>query len=180
MRRAGVTGFAVLALPATAAAQSPPARPHASSWRVPALHGVGLPVGQRVAASLLWTRAFSLEDGDRNLKHLRAGYTQAPVFDPRRPLFEWDGDRWEINDLRGSGHLDTGARERTRANLMAMLGDNRVRLSHTTTMHGDEPHTAVHLAMPSSAGALDSLPTIVQASWAGATSSHFDFTATRD
>jgi hypothetical protein len=102
-----------------------------------------------------------------------------------------------INDLHGSGHLDTpvaidlrftggtfrldtGARERTRANLTAMLGDNRVRLSHTTTMHGDEPHIAVRLAMPSSAGLLDGLPTIVQASWAGASSSNFDFTVTRD
>jgi hypothetical protein len=97
VRRAGVTGIAVLALTATAEAQSPPARPHASSWLVPALHGAGLLVGQRVGASLLWTRAFSLEDGDRNLRHLRAGYTQPPAFDPRRQLFEWDGDRWEIN-----------------------------------------------------------------------------------
>lgn len=142
-----MTGFAVLALTATAAAQSSPARPHASSWRVPALHGAG--------------------------------------------------DRWEINDLRGSGpldtpvaidlrfaggtfRLDTGARERARANLTAMRGDNRVRLSHTTITHGDEPHIAVHLAMPSSAVALDSLPTLVQGSWAGATSSHFDFTVPRD
>ncbi|MDO9022494.1 MAG: hypothetical protein Q8S73_27065 [Deltaproteobacteria bacterium] len=102
-----------------------------------------------------------------------------------------------ISDLRGNGHLDTpvaielrftggtfrldtGARERTRANLTAMLSDNRVRLTHTTTMHGEEPHIAVQLAMPSSAGVLDGLPTIVQASWAGATSSNFEFTVTRD
>lgn len=103
----------------------------------------------------------------------------------------------EIADLHGRGHLDTpvaidlhfvggtfrldtGSRERTRADLVAMLGDNRVRLHHTTEMHGEEPHIAVRMTMPSSSGPLDGLATIVQASVAGASSSNFDFTVTRD
>jgi hypothetical protein len=86
-------------------------------------------------------------------------------------------------DLRfvgGTFRLDTGSRERTRADLTAMLGDNRVRLHHTTQMHGDEPHITVRMTMPASSGPLDGLATIVQASIAGASSPNFDFTVTRD
>lgn len=72
-------------------------RPHAESWLVPALHGVGLLATQRVGAMLLWPHAFSLEDGDRNLRFLRMAYTEPPKFDASRRLFEWDGDRWQIN-----------------------------------------------------------------------------------
>jgi hypothetical protein len=72
-------------------------RPHRTSWLVPTLHGVGLLAAQRVGAMLLWRRAFSLEDGDRNLRYLRMAYTQAPTFDPSRRWFEWDGDQWSIN-----------------------------------------------------------------------------------
>lgn len=93
------------ALAAPAAAQTA-ARPHATSWLVPVLHGAGLLAGQRVAESVLWTHAFSLENGDRNLDHLRVAYTQPPVFDPHRAAFEWDGDRWEINLL---GHAAMGS-----------------------------------------------------------------------
>ncbi len=96
--RAPAVALAVCVLAAAARVESQPIeRPHASSWLVPALHGTGLLLGQRAAAMLLWQHAFSLEDGNRNLDHLRAAYTQPPVFDPSRRLFEWDGDRWEIN-----------------------------------------------------------------------------------
>jgi len=98
VRRAATAALAVMALAADAAAQTQPSpRPHAESWLVPVLHGTGLLLGQRVAESLLWTHAFSLEDGDRDLAHLRVAYTEPPVFDPHRRPFEWDGDRWEIN-----------------------------------------------------------------------------------
>jgi len=95
---AAVFAASLIALAPVAGAQSPPPpRAHASSWLVPILHGSGLLLGQRVAAMRLWPHAFSLEDGTRNLDHLEVAYTQPPVFDPRRRLFEWDGDRWEIN-----------------------------------------------------------------------------------
>ena len=98
MRPAWASSLAAIALAADAGAQSPrPEAPHAVSWAVPALHAAGLLLGQRVAAMRLWPHAFSLEDGERNLEHLRVAYTRPPVFDPRRQLFEWDGDRWEIN-----------------------------------------------------------------------------------
>jgi len=80
-------------------AQEPP---HATSWLVPALHGVGLLAAQRVGAMLLWRPAFSLEDGDRNLRFLRLAYTEPPTFDASRRPFAWDGDRWQIN-LVGHG-----------------------------------------------------------------------------
>lgn len=80
-------------------AQEPP---HEPSWLVPALHGVGLLTAQRAGAMLLWQHAFSLEDGDRNLRSLRMAYTEPPKFDASRRFFEWDGDRWQIN-LVGHG-----------------------------------------------------------------------------
>lgn len=79
-----------------------PAVPRASNWLVPALHATGLFAAERVGAMLLWRHAFSLEDGDRDLRFLREAYTRPPVFDARRRLFEWDGDRWSIN-LWGHG-----------------------------------------------------------------------------
>jgi hypothetical protein len=86
----------------------------------------------------------------------------------------------DLTFVGGTFRLDTGSRERTRADLVAMLSDNRVRLHHTTTMSGDEPHITVRMTMPSDSGPLDGLSTILQASLAGATSSNFDFTVTRD
>jgi len=78
------------------------AQPHRESWLVPSLHAAGLLAAQRGGAMLLWRRAFSLEDGERNLRLLRAAYTRPPHFDPDRRFFEWDGDRWLIN-LWGHG-----------------------------------------------------------------------------
>lgn len=100
MRRALAAACSVAALAADAGAQTPPVPPqraHASSWLVPVLHGTGLLLTQRVVAMRLWQPAFSLENGDRNLANLRLGFTLPPRFDPSRQLFEWDGDRWEIN-----------------------------------------------------------------------------------
>ncbi len=78
------------------------AQARTESWLVPSLHAAGLFAAQRVGAMLLWPHAFSLEDGDRDLRFLREAYTQPPVFDARRRFFEWDGDRWSIN-LWGHG-----------------------------------------------------------------------------
>lgn len=97
MRPRPIALAACLFVASTGAAAQTPERPHETSWLVPTLHGAGLLLGQRAAAMLIWQHAFSLEDGDRNLEHLRVAYTQPPVFDPDRRLFEWDGDRWEIN-----------------------------------------------------------------------------------
>ncbi len=103
-RRADAQPLGPHALPAQTTLAEPAltARPHAESWLVPTLHGVTLLAAQRVGAMLLWPRAFSLEDGDRNLRFLREAYTMPPKFDPSRRFFEWDGDRWTIN-LVGHG-----------------------------------------------------------------------------
>jgi Domain of unknown function (DUF3943) len=91
--------LSLVGAPGVAAAQS---RAHRESWLVPSLHAVGLLGAERVGAMLLWPHAFSLEDGDRNLRFLREAYTQPPIFNARRRFFEWDGDRWSIN-LWGHG-----------------------------------------------------------------------------
>lgn len=67
------------------------------SWTIPILHASGQLAAQRVGAMLLWRDAFSLSDGARDLAFLRDAYTKPPKFDPHAKLFEWDGDRWEIN-----------------------------------------------------------------------------------
>lgn len=103
-----------------------------------------------------------------------------------------------LNDLAGSGRLDTpipiqlrltggtfrfdsGSRdERVRADTRGVLGDNRVRLRCRASVRDDGSHVAVRLALPSSAGPLNNLTTIVQASVASLTSSHFDFSVSRD
>ena len=101
-RRAALAVFVSLSLVAGSAGAQTSERPHAQSWLVPSLHGVGLLTAQRVGAMLLWRHAFSLEDGDRNLRGLRDAYTLPPKFDPDRRFFEWDGDHWVIN-LWGHG-----------------------------------------------------------------------------
>ncbi len=102
-----------------------------------------------------------------------------------------------LESLRGSAHLDTpipirmrftggtfrynsGSRDRVRANITAVLDDNRVRLRCTTIMRGDTPRISVRLGLPASAGPLDSLPTIAQAGLADHFVSNFDFTVDRD
>ncbi len=102
-----------------------------------------------------------------------------------------------LESLTGSAHLDTpipirmrftggtfrfasGDRDRVRANVTAILDDNRVRLRCTTTMRGDTPRISVRLSLPASAGLLDSLPTIAQAGLADHFVSNFDFSVDRD
>lgn len=103
-----------------------------------------------------------------------------------------------LHDLAGSGRLDTpipiqlrltggtfrfdsGSNdERVRADTQGVLGDDRVRLRCRASMRGDGSHVAVRLTLPRSAGPLDNLTTIVQASVASLTSSHFDFSVSHD
>jgi len=111
---------------------------------------------------------------------------------------EPNGDlRLTLDDLSGRGHLDTplpislrltggtfrfesAGAERVRADARAVLGDNRVRIRCTVRPRGDAMRVAVRLALPSSAGPLDALPAIAQATALDLTSSSFDFTVTRD
>lgn len=102
-----------------------------------------------------------------------------------------------LESVTGSVHLDTpitirmrftggtfrfasGDRERVRANITAVLDDNRVRLRCTTTVRGDTPRVSVRLILPESAGPLDSLPTIAQVGLADLFSSNFDFSVDRN
>lgn len=80
----------------------------------------------------------------------------------------------------GTFRFNSGSRDRVRADLSAVLDDNRVRLRCTTVMRGDSPHISLRLMLPESAGPLDSLPTLVQAGIADLTSSSFDFAVDRN
>ncbi|MBI5512691.1 MAG: DUF3943 domain-containing protein [Deltaproteobacteria bacterium] len=93
--RAAWVGLVLLCAPGVTQAQPL----ETARWAVPTLHTVGLLGAQRVGAMLLWRRAFSLEDGARNRRFFTQALTQPPRFDARRSLFEWDGDRWEINAI---------------------------------------------------------------------------------
>lgn len=102
-----------------------------------------------------------------------------------------------LESVTGSAHLDTpiairmrftggtfrfaaGDRDRVRANITAVLDDNRVRLRCTTTVRDGNPHIRVRLILPESAGPLDSLPAIAQAGLADLFSSNFDFSVDRN
>lgn len=103
-----------------------------------------------------------------------------------------------LDDLAGSGRLDTPSPirlrltggtfrydsasrdERVRADTRAVLGDDRVRLHCRARVRDDGPHVAVRLGLPRSAGPLDNLGTLVQATVASMTSSHFDFSVSHD
>jgi len=102
-----------------------------------------------------------------------------------------------LESVTGSVHLDTpivirmrftggtfrfssGDRDRVRANITAVLDDNRVRVRCTTTMRGDTPRISVRLVLPESAGLLDSLPTIAQVGLADHFSASFDFSVDRN
>lgn len=83
--------------PATRLVLPAPGQSAVRSWWVPTLHGVGLLGAQRVGASVLWSRAFALDDGAALARQFARAYTEPPKFDPGRRPFEWDGDWWVIN-----------------------------------------------------------------------------------
>jgi hypothetical protein len=65
------------------------------SWRVPTLHALGLMTVMRGSEAYLWPEPFA--NTARFAYHYEQAYTRPPLFDSSRPLFEADGDRWQIN-----------------------------------------------------------------------------------
>lgn len=70
---------------------------HAESWVIPTLHAGGQLVIQRVALSLLYANAFTLDDPDRAARSFARAWTTPPLFDASRRVFEWDRDIFYIN-----------------------------------------------------------------------------------
>lgn len=67
------------------------------SWLVPSVHALGLMTIMRATETYLWPEPFA--DTKRFGYHYHRAFTRPPLFDSSRPLFEADGDRWQINVL---------------------------------------------------------------------------------
>lgn len=76
------------------------------SWAVPVVHGLGVMVGMRIGAALIWPDPFADTDGAQIRRSYHDAWTKAPVWDSSRDAFEWDGDAWHINVL---GHAAFGS-----------------------------------------------------------------------
>lgn len=66
-----------------------------ASWLVPSLHALGLMSVMRGSEAYLWPEPFA--NTARFAYHYEQAYTRPPLFDGSRPLFEADGDRWQLN-----------------------------------------------------------------------------------
>jgi hypothetical protein len=65
----------------------------------PVLHALGLMTGMRLSEAYLWPQPFAeTRPLDLGL-HYQAAFSRPPLWDGSRPLFEEDGDRWQINVL---------------------------------------------------------------------------------
>lgn len=65
------------------------------SWLVPSLHSLGLMLVMRGTETYLWPEPFAKVSWFAY--HYERAFTRPPLFDDSRPLFEADGDRWELN-----------------------------------------------------------------------------------
>ena len=63
----------------------------------PVLHALGLMTAMRVTEAYLWPHPFADTNQLSLALHYRDAYTRPPLWDGRAPLFEEDGDRWQIN-----------------------------------------------------------------------------------
>jgi hypothetical protein len=66
---------------------------------VPTLHALGLMTTMRLSEAYLWPEPFAETDRAKLGLHYHAAFSRAPLWDGSRPLFQEDGDRWQINVL---------------------------------------------------------------------------------
>jgi hypothetical protein len=62
---------------------------------VPSLHALGLMTVMRGSEAYLWPEPFA--NTSRFGYHYEQAYTRPPLWESSRPLFEKDGDRWQLN-----------------------------------------------------------------------------------
>lgn len=67
------------------------------TWLVPSLHGLALMTTMRASEAYLWPEPFAETSRVQLASHYHAAFTRPPRWDSSLPLFEQDGDRWEIN-----------------------------------------------------------------------------------
>lgn len=78
---------------------TPPPSMAAPRLTPPILHALGLMTVMRVSEVYLWPQPFAETDAVQLGLHYQAAFSRPPRWDGRRPLFEKDGDRWQINVL---------------------------------------------------------------------------------
>lgn len=105
---------ALAAAPRAAHAEESGPKPLAPSpdLAVPPLHALGLMTAMRLSEAYLWPHPFADTNRTQLGYHYHQAFTRWPRFDASRPLFEADGDRWQINVL---GHGLFGSELYTRA-----------------------------------------------------------------
>lgn len=65
----------------------------------PTLHALGLMSVMRASEAYLWPEPFAETDRVTLGYHYQQAFSRPPLWDSSRPLFEADGDRWQINVL---------------------------------------------------------------------------------
>ena len=83
--------------PAATARISPNDGEPSPTLLVPVLHTAAVMVGMRASLSLLWPDHFNPLRAEENARNFGLAWTSPPKYDPRRPLFESDGDPWLLN-----------------------------------------------------------------------------------
>jgi hypothetical protein len=63
----------------------------------PIVHALGLMTAMRVSEAYLWPTPFAETNRPKLALHYNEAYSRPPLWDSQRPLFEEDGDRWQIN-----------------------------------------------------------------------------------
>lgn len=64
---------------------------------MPSLHALGLMTTMRATEAYLWPDPFAETNVHQLGWHYHEAFTRPPRWDGSRPLFEQDGDRWQIN-----------------------------------------------------------------------------------
>jgi hypothetical protein len=80
-------------------ANAPTLTPQSPLLAPPILHALGLMTAMRTSEAYLWPQPFAETDRVQLGLHYQAAFSQPPRWDSSRPLFEADGDRWQINVL---------------------------------------------------------------------------------
>jgi hypothetical protein len=63
----------------------------------PTLHALALMSVMRASEAYLWPEPFAETDRVKLGYHYQRAFSRPPLWDSSRPLFEADGDRWQIN-----------------------------------------------------------------------------------
>lgn len=88
-------GALVVCAPKLGRAEESAAAP--AELRVPILHALTLMSTMRLTEAYLWPAPFAETERAQLGLHYHQAFTRPPRWDRGRPLFEADGDRWQIN-----------------------------------------------------------------------------------